>query len=161
MSKPASLASGMIFCLNGVRPPSAKAPMITFLPAVLAATGRPNAVRAVEASARPIPPLSTERRVSLLMLDCVISLSITVDPMDGRQAGGIEEACIRHIESEPDVGAHRAPEVAACTDRNIAAADADIDQGLVAHRFDDIDLAGQRGPGAGCRNTHVFRPQSD
>ena len=73
MSKPFSFASGMIFCLNGVSPPSAKAPMMTFLPAALAGTGKPSVVRAVVASARPTPPLMTERRVSLL--ECIISLS--------------------------------------------------------------------------------------
>ena len=58
MSKPCSLASGMIFSLNGVRPPSAKAPMTTFLLSALAGPTPAESVDRVDARAIPAAALA-------------------------------------------------------------------------------------------------------
>ena len=66
MSNPCSLASGMIFSLNGVRPPSAKAPMMTFLLSAQAGATPAASVDRVDARATPAPALRIVRRLTVL-----------------------------------------------------------------------------------------------
>ncbi len=163
MSKPASdLASGMIFSLNGVRPPSANAPMMTLPPAPSRCEARSRA--GGEAGASPAPPAgasATERQPE------AINVSHRSPPFVGCTmhhggTGRVEEARVRGIEGRAEGRADRCGEPALGADGEPLVADAHVDEGLVAHRLDDVDLAGERRglPGSTSRRSSGRMPRS-
>src|SRR5262245_658623 len=165
MSKPASdLASGMIFCLKGVRAPSAKAPMMTLPPAALTVGGAARVATSVDPMARRALVLRSLRRFSLRCSNSrvfILVSSLSYIPMHDGRARGIEKAGVVGIEGDSDGRADGGTEPARRPGRQLLLAEADHDQRLVAHRLDHIDLAIEGRGAAGCAEHDVLGPYAD
>src|ERR1700676_377713 len=157
MSKPCCFASGMIFSLNGVMPPSAKAPMMTLPPAA-----RAGEVAPPSAVIRASPALPWR---SFLRLNCrrrgwlsvMLQVSLVRCPMHHGGTRRVEEARVCGIECHADGRADRRNETSRGADGEPLVADAQIDQRLVAHRLDDVDLGGEAGRPAEVDDMDVLR----
>src|ERR1700761_8270982 len=139
MSKPCAVARGMIFSLKGTSAPSVNPPITTFFPAAFAGVAEPRPAR----SAAPAPPLSKLRRLTPPRPVSVelIALPPVIDPVNDGHALRIEKECVVRVEFRSDLRAHASCKAPWRAHGKMFVAHAHVDQRLIAHGFNDIDLA--------------------
>src|SRR3990167_3756862 len=133
---PSALASGMIFSLNGVRPPSANAPMMTLPPAACAVDAEPPNV---VSSARPAPLCSSSLRFKCRWkgwLSLILLSSLVRCPMHHGRTRRVEETRVSGVECHADGRADRRSKSSACAYREPLAADTQINKCLITHWLD-------------------------